>query len=499
MAEDRAFGGIVRERLIVADDQDVDVADCLGEAAGLVGVTRSDAGRGVEGLDILDVKPSVVIVARAASNDQCLQPVPPFKTRAISDCRNRLAAGCRGVIAKFGGDGHKGGRDLATVTGQRQLLNHATFLERPGEVPNLPALMQQFFEVLERFRARHIHSSDVIGDLDPVTQHDLLGRAIGILNPDVRGRGALLASGISPTRDASKNVQARDRQPHRDLDLPGIRPRQPGSALEHNHISARARALRIHNVEGHVPMLQRSPLPEPQRLVAGFGRDVNASRRVRGEGGGQIKNAITLFVRAQKGQEIAQSLGAECFKPLRHERPIAGVPRDDVVLPNRGLGSLIPNHHHRTILAQNNAVIAEVVLRLDAHGVVVRFDNAIRIEDVDQHLFRPVRTHARKAGCKLGAFIIESVTLRAVLREYLGALGRVARPDHLVQQPCDQRGFLLPLGTLQFLNHARRAPGHFRIRVRPEPVKIRRTHMRDIQPPLGERVNHRLGPLSAFE
>ena len=49
VAEDRTFGGLVGERLIIAENQDVDVADCVGQAAGLIGVTRGDAGSGPPG------------------------------------------------------------------------------------------------------------------------------------------------------------------------------------------------------------------------------------------------------------------------------------------------------------------------------------------------------------------------------------------------------------------------------------------------------------------
>ncbi len=261
-------------------------------------------------------------MARTAADDQNFQARTPLeRERSRRSGIGLSRAGSRRSFTNLNRDPNKGRRDFVGIAGECQFFNHAAFLKRLGEITKLATLLQQIIQVCENFRTRHVKAADVIRDFHAVAQHDVLSFAAGEMRGDLCDGFVRSAQRKSPPSYAAEKMQLGRRQTDLHFDLPRIIPRHARTALEDDDVLAGGRALRVHDVERHVAVLDRAPLLEPQRFVARLRRHVNAARRVGRECVGQIEDSEALFVRAKIRQHIAQAIRAELLEALGHERP----------------------------------------------------------------------------------------------------------------------------------------------------------------------------------
>ena len=142
----------------------------------------------------------------------------------------------------------------------------------------------------------------------------------------------------------------------------------------------------------------------------------------------------------------------------------------NVVLPDLRLGGLVAQDDHTVVLAQNNAVVTQIILGLDAHGVEVRLDHAIWVNNVDEQILRAVRAHAIQIRSEVRPLGLELVTRRTVLCKDFRAVRQVPGFDDFGTQLGDERILLLLLGAFEFLDHHHGAFGHRGISVRAQPI-----------------------------
>src|ERR1041385_5596900 len=98
----------------------------------------------------------------------------------------------------------------------------------------------------------------------------------------------------------------------------------------------------------------------------------------------------------------------------------------DIILSNIVIARGIAERERVAVFAGDNAVVAEIILRLDAEGEEIRFDIAIWIENMDEQFRGTVRAHTGEVGRNVASFAFETMTSGAILRENLVALLRIA-------------------------------------------------------------------------
>src|SRR5439155_18912120 len=184
---------------------------------------------------------------------------------------------------------------------------------------------------------------------------------------------------------------------------------------------------RTDDVERNVADFDGAELSEPQRLVLRVFAVKKAARGVGREGGGQVENAEAGFVSADVGEQVAQALRAERFEAFGHQRATGRVSAPDVVLADREIAGRIAQQRLEVVLALDNAVVSQIVLRLEADADEIRLDQPVRVNDVHEQLARSVRAHAGEVGRKVAAIGFELMATGAVRKEKLVTILDVPR------------------------------------------------------------------------
>ena len=84
-----------------------------------------------------------------------------------------------------------------------------------------------------------------------------------------------------------------------------------------------------------------------------------------------------VFVSADVGEQIAQAIAAERFEAGGHQRKAGAAAALDIVLADGEVARRIAKRDFNVVLTLDNAIIAEVIFRLDADADEVGFDQAI--------------------------------------------------------------------------------------------------------------------------
>ena len=277
------------------------------------------------------------------------------------------------------------------------------------------------------------------------------------------------------------------------------RPGEPVAAFQDDNVAASRTLGRTHELKRHVADLDRAGFLEPERFVLRVLAIEQAARRVGGKSGRQIQDAVPSFVGTDPGEHVAQPFGPERLKAFRHQRPAGGAAAFDVVLADGEIAVGIAQQHLDVVLPLDDAVVVQVVLRLDAGADEVRFHQPVRIDDMDEQFARAVRAHPGEIGCEIAALLFEDVAARAIGQKQLVAVLNVARPLDFRPEPGDEQVFFLLFGTLQLVDHRVGAGGDRLVGVGAEAVQIRRAESYVVDLPVGERLHQRQGPVSARE
>ena len=344
--------------------------------------------------------------------------------------------------------------------------------------------------------------ADVVRELDAILQYDFFRPAPGEVEGDFGGRFVLerfAAPRIRPAADTAQEMQPARGQAGFHLDPLRVGPGQARAALQHDDIFAGRALGRTDDVERHVADLDEAGFAEPQGFVPGLFAVVNPARGIGGEGRRQVENAEAVFLRANKGEQIAQALRAERLEALGHQRAAGGSAAPDVVLADREITARVSQQHLGVVLPLDHAVIAQIVLRLDADADKVRLDQAGRGNNVRQQLGRAGRAHAGQVGRQIAAFVPKCVATGAVREEQFVAVLDVAR--RLDRRPKLRYQFVLLLlfGAFQFINHRVRPGGDTLVRMRAEAVQVGRAQGHRINLFVRQRLDERERPIHPLE
>ena len=116
-----------------------------------------------------------------------------------------------------------------------------------------------------------------------------------------------------------------------------------------------------------------------------------------------------------------------------------------------------------------------------------------------QQLAGAVRAHPGKIGREVAAFLFEGVATGAVRQEEFVAVLDIARLFHFRPEPGGELVLLLLLGTFQFVNHRVGARGDRLVRMRAEPMQVRRAERQQINLLVRQRLHQRKRPVGARE
>ena len=118
------------------------------------------------------------------------------------------------------------------------------------------------------------------------------------------------------------------------------------------------------------------------------------------------------------------------------------------------------------VFARDDAINGLAVLGFHARGNEVGFDDAVRIEHVDQEFGRAMHAHTGQIRREVFAFAFELVAHGAVLGEQLLAGLEVAGLDDHGREPGDERVLFFHLRPANGVNDLAGALGHVFVRVR---------------------------------
>ena len=215
-------------------------------------------------------------------------------------------------------------------------------------------------EVRRFLRSGHVEPADVIRELNAVLQDHFFCPAAGEVERDFCRRFVLerlSAPRVGPPAHATEKMQLVGSETGLHFDALRIGPGEAGAAFQHDQVVASRTPGGTDNVEGHLADFDRAELSEPQRLVLGLFAVEQAARSVGGKGGREIQDAEPGFVRANVGQQIAQSFGSERFETLGHQRTAGRTPTLDVVLADREIAGRVAQQHLDVVLALDDAVV----------------------------------------------------------------------------------------------------------------------------------------------
>ena len=169
------------------------------------------------------------------------------------------------------------------------------------------------------FGSGHIVRTDPIGELDTVAENHFLSFAIGEIQDGFKDGSVFLGIAAvrpGPASDSSKEMQPLRGDTHFHFNMLRQSLGESLAAFQNHRISGGP--LRTDDIKRDIADFNNAMPGERGSVFSAFKTHINAFAGIHGKRRSKIENTEALLVGAEEGNQVPQSVCAQCFESLRH-------------------------------------------------------------------------------------------------------------------------------------------------------------------------------------